>query len=278
MKTSVLLVALGLLSVSGYCNERMLLSVFQEHIVNTARQRNISVGEAARLMRSWGVTGVDLWSGEQEETTDEILATGLKPATVVFFADFSHTNDQQAVDHAFAYAKRVGSPRIMLVPGFIKKGEDRDVGWEAMKPRLRAFLAQAKAVGLEVDCEDFDDKAAIVGSGVHLRQAFREFPELGHVLDTGNFQFWNEDVLAMTDEFLPRVRHVHVKDRDRQNPKISVGAGTGMMPIREVIEKLRKSDYRGYYTLECFAGSNTCKGVEISASYLRSIEASSPKQ
>jgi len=247
--------------------EPVRLAVFQEHIVNMARTRQMSVGDAAREVRNWGIDGVDLWSGEQEETTDEILAAGFKPTSVIYFADFPHTNNQESADHAIAYAKRVGAPRIMLVPGFVRKDESRTQAWAATKPRLAAFLREAEAAGLEVDCEDFDLDTAVVGSGAHLREALAEFPTLGHVLDTGNYLYWKEDVLGYLDEFCPRIRHVHVKDRAADNPRRSVAAGTGTMPIREVVRRLQASGYRGWYTLECFDGTNTWKGVAGSAKY-----------
>ncbi len=247
---------------------RPKLSVFQMHVEEMARQRGVPVEEAVRAVRDWGVTGADLWfAPEQLASNAKMLSGGLVPATLVVGMDLAHTNDIARRDAAIAYAKRVGSPRIMLVPGHLREGEDRDTAWAAMKPNLADFLRCAEKAGIGVDLEDFDGHT-VVGSRVHLRRAFAAFPSFGHALDTGNYHYWQEDVLAAQREFADRVRHVHVKDRAADDPTRSVAAGTGIVPVRKILAHLDEAGYAGWLTIECFGSTNMWDDVRDSAAFL----------
>ena len=245
------------------------LSVFHVHLVEMARQRGVPLKTAAEAVKSWGIDGVDLWYDHHESAGEELLSYGLKPATVIAFMDLAGTNDTGRADRIIAYTRRIGSPRIMLVPGFFPKEVSRDAAWRTAKPRLADFLARAAKAGLEVNFEDFDSERVLVGSQAHVRDALADFPSLGHVLDTGNYLFWHDDVLSACDEFLPRIRHVHLKDRDKNAPVKSVAAGTGSIPMREILRRLKRGGYAGWLTLECFGSTNMWEDIRRSAKNVR---------
>lgn len=254
------------LSASAASSNGPKISVFERHVVEMARQRGVSVDEAVKAVRSWGIEGADLWFSEEEKPGNErMLAGGLKAATLIVFMDLAHTNDTARIDAAIAYAKNVGSPRLMLVPGFVKKDENREIAREKMKPNLTDFIQRAEKAELTVDIEDFDASDILVGSQDDLRKTFAAFPKLGHVLDTGNYLFWTNDVLKAQREFAPRIRHVHVKDRAKEDWTRSVAAGTGIIPVRQVVRDLVKTGYGGWLTVECFCSTNMWDDVRISA-------------
>lgn len=247
------------------------LAVFHLHLVEMAKQRQVPLETVAREAQSWGVSGVDLWFENGEAEGARLLAAGMKPASVVVFMDLAHTNDVRRTERAVAYARRCGSPRIMLVPGFLRKDEDRDAAWPTVKGNLREFLVRAEKAGLTVDVEDFDSQWIVFGSRAHLRRAFAEFPSLGHVLDTGNYDSWKDDVLAAQEEFAGRIRHVHIKDRGKDRPTVSVAAGTGTVPVREIVRRLVTSGYANWMTMECFGSTNMTADIKASADYLRPL-------
>lgn len=249
------------------------LSVFHCHVVTMAEQQKVSVAEAARAVRSWGVEGVDVLNAPVgTPAVEAILAAGLKPVSYIVFTDFGASDSTQMVERAFANVRKYGFERVMLVPGFTPKGKTREAAWQEARPRLAGFLARAKAENVTVEVEDFDAKNILLGSPEHLREAFSLFPDLGHVLDTGNYAFWKWDVRQGLREFRSRIRHVHIKDRDRVNPKRSVAHGTGAMPIREVVEELLRSGYAGWFTVECFGSKCMWKDIENSVKFLKSIK------
>lgn len=243
------------------------LSTFSVHLMAAAEAKGVSVGEMAREVRSWGITGVDLWLGNDEKVVDEILAAGLEPAAVIAFAEFDDGPSTNVCDAAIAYAKRVGCKRIMIVPGFVNDGETREEVWSKMLANLRNFVRVASAAGIDVVLEDFDHEKGLIGSAEHLRKTFEAIPEVGIAFDTGNFAFWKDDPVAALKEFLPRVRHVHVKDRDPVVPENSTVTGKGTVPIREIYDILRKNGYDGWFTIECFNVKDTYSTVRESAKW-----------
>lgn len=238
--------------VSTRQSDGFKLATFGRHIVDAAKQKDISVAEMAAIAKSWGYNGVDLWVGKDEAFIEDFAAAGLKPSAVIVFANLAVNASADKAAAAIDLAQRTGCGRVMVVPGFLDKGEKREVVWPTVMRNLSAFVQTCKAEGLDVVIEDFDHDKALIGSADHIRKAITEIPDLGLVLDTGNFENWGDDVLKAADEFLPRIRHVHMKDRDRTDAKKSVVTGTGRIPMRELYGTVRKSGYKGWYTVECF--------------------------
>lgn len=243
------------------------LSTFSVHLMAAAEAKGVSVGEMAKEVKSWGITGVDLWLGNDGKVVDEILAAGLKPAAVIAFAEFDDGPSTEVCEEAIAYAKKVGCNRIMIVPGFVNDGETREAVWDKMIENLRNFVRGASAAGIDVVLEDFDHEKGLIGSAEHLRRTFEAIPEVGLAFDTGNFAFWKDDPVAVLKEFLPRVRHVHMKDRDPEIPANSTATGKGTIPIREIYDILQENGYDGWYTIECFNVKDTYSTVRESVDW-----------
>ena len=243
------------------------LSTFHNHIADMAREKGVSIAEAVKAAKAWGVEGVDVFSAFDHGESDAILTAGMEPSTYILSADFAHTNDEEKVEKALAFVKRTGCPRIMLVAGYFNEGEDREAAWQAMKPRIASLVGRAAELKVKVELEDFDDRMQVVGSSEHLRRAFAEIPELGHVFDTGNYSYWKEDATAALREFRARIGHVHVKDVSSEGR--SVASGTGILPIRDLIVDLKNGGYSNWLTIECFGVTNVWDTIETSARFLR---------
>lgn len=251
--------------------DRPRLSVFHNHIADMAKDRGISIAEAVKVAQSWGIEGVDVFDAFDKGESAEILNAGMLPSTFVLSVDFAHSADSNKVEKALAFVRDRKCPRIMLVPGYLNPGEDRDSAWQTTLPRIRSLVRRAGELGVKVELEDFDDRNAVVGSAEHLRRAFAAVPELGHVFDTGNYDLWGDDARAVMREFRPRIGHVHVKDLSRDGTPRSVAAGTGRLPIRELVSELAKGGYRGWLTIECFGSPDIGRDVETAAAFLRGV-------
>ena len=256
------------LSVSVQAAPR--LSVFHDHIAKMAEQEKIPLADAVRSVRALGVTGVEVMNTEDRASVEVVLAAGLEVSRYVVFTDFAKNDSTNEIAEAFAFAARHHVSGIMLVPGYFHTNEmSKAEAWAAMKPRISKFVGEAVKRGISVELEDFDWFEAVVGSRADLRTAFKAEPRLGHVLDTGNYAYWGDDVLAAMREFRPRIRHVHVKDRDRADPRKSVAAGTGAMPITEILASLNRTGYDGWYVIECFGSDDFRRDITRSAEFLR---------
>lgn len=271
MKTKFLLPVLSALLLAGCASapERApaKLATFGCHIQEAAKQRGVTVAEIAKLVKSWGYDGVDLWVGKDENCAEAFLAAGLEPAAVIVFAQLAQNPGTESAASAIAYAKRVGCKRIMLVPGFLDKGEKRAVVWPTVMRNLASFVKTCNDAGLDVVLEDFSNDKILIGSVAHLRKAFAEIPNLGLVLDTGNFAYWGDDPVAATQEFLPRIRHVHLNDRDPKDSNKLVVLGTGSLPLGQLCGLVRTSGYDGWYSVESFGASDMSATLRDSASW-----------
>ena len=248
------------------------LSVFHNHISRMAEQRKIPLDEAVRKVRALGVTGVEVMNTEDKASVETVVAAGLEVSRYVVFTDFAKSDSTNEVAEAFAFVARHHVPGIMLVPGYFHTNEmSKAEAWAAMKPRISKFVDAAAKKGISVELEDFDWFEAVLGSRADLRMAFEAEPKLGHVLDTGNYAYWGDDVLAAMREFRPLIRHVHVKDRDRADPRKSVAAGTGTMPIAEIVTSLNRSGYDGWYVIECFGSDDFLRDITRSAEFIRGV-------
>ena len=270
MLIKILFAVLAVLPTACFCRTcGPKVSVFHVHLVEMAKERDISLEDVVREVVSWGVTGVDLWFGNQESEGRRLLSAGMRPSSVIVFMDYARTNDCERAERAIAYAKSCRSPLIMLVPGFLREGQTRESAWSMVREGIGDFLARAERAGIRVAVEDFDSRQAIVGSRAHLRRLLAGFPRLGHVLDTGNYVFWGDNVLDAQDEFAARIKHVHVKDRDCADKTASVAAGRGVIPIRQVIQRLLMVGYDGWLSIECFGSADMMRDLRFSAEFIR---------
>ena len=265
---AALALAVAILPSSG----AVRISAFHNHIADLAKSRGVSIAEAVKLARSWGIEGVDVFDAFDKGESSEILAAGMEPSTFVLSVDFAHTDDTNKVEKALAFVRERKCPRIMLVPGYLNPGEDRDRAWLAMLPRIRSLAERAGKLGAKVELEDFDDRNAVVGSAAHLRRAFAAVPSLGHVFDTGNYECWGDDPAVALREFRARIGHVHVKDLSRDGSARAVAAGTGRLPIRGLVGDLLRGGYDGWLTIECFGSDDIGRDVELSAACLRELK------
>ena len=106
----------------------------------------------------------------------------------------------------------------------------------------------------------------------HLRCMFDVANFLGNAMDE------IEDPIRALENLQPHVAHVHVKDigpavtlkERRTEPYV---AGEGFVPLRQVIARLVRGGYAGFYTLEFEAGfkMSETEGVARSLKYFADI-------
>jgi sugar phosphate isomerase/epimerase len=98
---------------------------------------------------------------------------------------------------------------------------------------------------------------------------------LGVNFDTGNVTLFGTDPLMMLDAVIDKVMHVHLKDIDRATFEKYKGMtgipfgtplGEGVVPIKEIISRLKKAGFDGELSIECGVS-----GLKKSITYLRSI-------
>ena len=107
----------------------------------------------------------------------------------------------------------------------------------------------------------------------------KQLPQVGFVLDTGNFWFTESDVLEICDRCISRVEHVHIKDIKNLHedpPRVyqgrgfdSMAIGDGDTPIAAILEKLTQSGYSGTLSIEISSPVRLLEKMGASIKYLR---------
>ena len=176
-------------------------------------------------------------------------------------------------------------PRIMPIPGFLKKNEKR--GSEEYEHVVEdmieavAFLCEyAAEKDIDVVMEDFDNEKAPFADSEGLLRFLNAIPELGVAFDTGNFLYSGEDVFRAYDRLKGRIRHVHLKDRSETSMNgdqglhcpdgrviYSAPAGFGVLHLDEIVSRLRSDGYNGIYATEHFGSGKQLEDMEFSAKW-----------
>lgn len=179
------------------------------------------------------------------------------------------------------WAKLAGCHNIATTDGLYKpEGLTDAEAMEAMKRSYGMIVERAEAYGININIElhgYFTTKPDMVERMLD----FTKSDLLGINFDTGNSFIAGADPVSFCRRFLPKVKHVHVKDvskslADSARGKdtgigishSAVGDGVNSGNIREVLAMLKDSGYTGTLSLECEGQGGPL--IERSLGWLRS--------
>jgi sugar phosphate isomerase/epimerase len=227
------------------------ISVFASFITRVARQRGVSLREAASLLYDAGVRGFDI--GPDEEILPELAKSKLRPINFYYFPNmFADDNGLKDCLHALDVAQRYGVPRIMVVPTHFTEGGDQAAEFAKLLSGMTLFVAEAKKRGITITVEDFGGIKNAGSYMKYLKRFLDEIPDLKFALDTGNLYYANrgEDILDMMAYAKDRIAHVHLKDQTKEDCRKYATLGLGAVPNERIVKEVASSGYDGWYTLE----------------------------
>ena len=230
-------------------HEAPKISIFCDHIWTVAHQEGLSFADAAARVREIGYTGADVRVLQKPEEIRTLDSLGFAHACAIADIDFSAGDQSEMEDIALNFMKTYGYERLLLVPGLMGP-ESTAENREAARRRIVAFAAKAKAQGVQVMLEDYDNPRSLCFNIERLDSLFALSGDLGHVFDTGNFLFAGDDAVEAYNLFRDRIGHVHLKDRVAPDDMHCVPAGSGCIPIAELVHSLVATGYTGWLTVE----------------------------
>lgn len=269
MKFRHALLALALLSAVSCGNtDKEHYSLFFDHIRDIASQEGISLKEAATKVRELGYEGTDInvtISADDLAILDEL---GFQYPCVICNIDFSDGEFPDKVQQALDFVSSRNISRLLLIPGFYD-GEMTEEQWAELEGRMQAFTCAMAKAGCSVLLEDYDNDRSPCSNIAELERIFTDIPDLGHVFDSGNWLFSGEDALVALDKFLPRVKHVHLKDRVSAVDMSCPATGCGVIPMEEILSTLRQNGYDGWYSVEFYGSRQMLEDAAKSMEFLR---------
>jgi sugar phosphate isomerase/epimerase len=176
--------------------------------------------DSLRFKRACAIADIDYCSGDQPEMEERVV---------------------RALEYYF--------DQLLLVPGLMPEGSSAE-DMDAVRARIAAFVLKAREEGLTVMVEDYDNPHSPCYNTELLDSLFALSPKLGLVFDTGNFLFAGEDALESLAHLREHIDHVHLKDRVSPADMHCVPAGTGCVPIAQIVRTLVSEGYNGWLTIE----------------------------
>ena len=261
----------------------MGITFFTHYAINQVDSgRFQSPQEAFRHCKSIGIDYGDLL-GRLDELPMQphcqmLRDAGIEPAALIMRDDFASLTEKirktnlllirEKIDSMY----RAGIPMLMLAPN-LERIDTKDK-WKHSRDLLVSgfslLLEYAKGSGISVvmenqfRCDRPDARMADV------RWILDCVPDLGYVLDSGNFCGVGENVLEAYALLKDRMVHMHCKDWARrpdgehlaENQTRYVGAqlGTGCVPLRELALAVKRDHYNGHF---CFEHNSAFTGREF---------------
>lgn len=137
----------------------------------------------------------------------------------------------------------------------------------------------AKPYGILAVAENYSRPWRTFATVQDVAWYLEQLPQLGFVLDTGNFWFTGSDALEACRRFVDRIVHVHIKDMKNvavDPPRSydgrgfdSVAIGSGDTPIRPILECLRSHGYAGTLSIEISSPVGLEEKLARSVRYLK---------
>ena len=240
----------------------MKVSVFYEHVCQASRQTGKTEKELLEELYHAGVRGLEIRLLDLMEDTGlyaRIREAGFQISCIYEFYEMEKEEEKEKSRKHIEAAAETGCGRILVVPGFLEKeeaekfhnladqeGEAPLKTWMEENPKiagmrrgLSRMTGWGKEKGVEVTIEDFDDYTSPLSRNRGIRWFLDNVPDLGFTFDMGNFAFMQEDIWQAWELLADRIRHIHCKDRCRGLEPAP--AGKGDIPMRELLEKLKRN-------------------------------------
>jgi inosose dehydratase len=162
------------------------------------------------------------------------------------------------------WAKLAGCPCVATTDGLHRpEGMSDDESMSSMRRSYELIVEAATAYGITVTIE-IHGYFTTQPDRLEEMLAFSDSPYFGLNFDTGNTFIAGHDPVALLQRFLPRVKHVHVKDvssslaeaaRGKETgigiSHSAIGAGVNADNIVQCLALLRDAAYEGTLSLEC---------------------------
>ena len=246
------------------------ISIFCDHIWTIAHQEGISFPEAAARIREIGYDGVDVRVLQRPEEIRTLDSLGFAHACAIADIDYGAGEQPEMEETALRFMKEYGYARLLLVPGLMPDGSTPEAR-AAARERIATFTEKAAAQGVMVMVEDYDNPRSLCYNTARIDTLLALSTELGIVFDTGNFLFAGEDALASYAHFRDRIGHVHLKDRVSPDDMHCVPAGSGCIPIADIVRDLVASDYTGWLTVEQYGSRQMLSDSQTAYENVRNL-------
>jgi sugar phosphate isomerase/epimerase len=249
----------------------MKLSCVPVSFFGEITSKQMSFGELANLAASLGLAAVDLSVAllEPRDTPylrsirAQIESAGIKIAGLMAYPDFVDPDPGRRVQQLASLvrdldtANLLGAEFVRMTTGPNRPGTNRENGIKWAIDGLLRAAELAKRHGMKLlyehhakpsvwDSPDFNLPTEIF---LKIAEALSE-TEIGILFDTANPLVYGDDPFRVLEAVFERVECVHISDIKTRGRQEMVVIGTGIVPISGILAFLKRSQYRGWISIE----------------------------
>lgn len=260
-------------------------SVFYHHLLSISRETGRPIADVLTETRELGFEGIECdysdFSADPAGFARLLADVRLEAASVYVFLDFPKGERTAHLQQILNDVHSIGCRKLLAVPAKIEHQTPEDT--DAICRGLNDLCSMARDLDITVAVEDFDSDRSPCGSPEKLEALFARVPLLGFTLDTGNFLYLDRDVLQCIPKLLPRLAHMHLKDRSftpfvpGASGMSTVGGtmiydvpvGTGDIPMARLLHIAKEQGYDGWCSAEHFDAADQSRYLRLDAAWLK---------
>ena len=262
--------------------DKFRTATFFHHIMQASAERDEALGDTIEWVLKLGYEAAEL-DADDLDGTELLKKKGMQVSSVYRNYRWKDEIDTECMEDHIRIARRLGASQIIAIPGLHSgSADDKERELENMHEGMRKMSALATENGLILTIEDYDNALSPIATMEGMDSFLEAAPDLKVTLDTGNFIFSAQDVLTAEQMFLPKIMHVHLKDRLWSRPgegetlecidgKVLYPCAVcdGDIPMGEVLQTLAGAGYDGYVVTEFFGSKSYADNIEKSILNLR---------
>lgn len=268
------------------------MEAMERMAANTWCYRDLSVEEAASRIAALGLRGIELvahapcWHANPKASDEEIgrlkemlagkglTIVAVSPATD--YLKFTPEEQREQIEHTkanVALAVKLGAPVVRIFAGgAIPEGRTWDECVRVVADQLRECARYAEEHGVKLGVESHGK----FGTDLNALAAIIErvdSPALGLTLDTANFFVNGVDPVEAARRLSGKIFHTHLKDAKKfpNGSHKGTALGEGDVPIREVVEELKRQGYEGWFCIEYEGEEDPDIGLRKSVEFLKGL-------
>ena len=257
-------------------------SVFYPHLVAAMEQTGKSWEEVAAFVRTLDIHAVDIGLKDltQKGVAENLKQAGFEITSVYVSCEFQDDPENLIELDVINAAKKYGFNQVLVVPGMLS--DENPDALNNILIGLQSFCKTCFEHNLTVVLEDYDFAEAPFGTSSQMLYFFNKVPGLKACLDTGNFEYFGEDLQDAYERLRGRIVHVHCKDRTLVRPDAVYGShavdgrilypaavGEGFLPIESIVKQLIADGYKGMFSIEHFGSPDMLGDIQKSVRNLK---------
>jgi len=253
----------------------MKIASFFSCAFSLQKEKNCTLAEAVHILRENGVTAVEFGAehikSEQLPEYLEILKNEGMSVCCVHFGTHLGSADEAIFANAVTTslmnidkAAEIGAEFVMILPVQLDDVADMDAdrrrALERSAQGLRYIAAYAHSKNITIIIENISRLPLPFSTIDDLRYLAENVPYLKLNYDVGNFRCVSVDVLEAYEALKPHFVFSHIKDWkyvEEGGYQVLDGSrlvdefhGKGILPMDEILARLQKDGYDGWYVIE----------------------------